>query len=476
MGSNITLVVTSCNRHDLLKTTLDSFIRVHCGGAKPDAAIIVEDGSTPMPDWLRENIHFYSANLGTVQWVQNEGRRGQIYSIDRAYSLVKTDFIFHCEDDWGFVRGENFMQESKAILEKYPKVIQVSLRGDSGWHQLIDQPPYEGFKIAMPGWKGGWGGISFNPGLRRLSDWKKLGSYGKHTAYGSMGLGHEIELSKLMLANGYVIADLNKIIVVHTGHTRSTMKDDIGPLPKILIAIPVCHKLDYGKWESEQSPRFDRANAYNGEPYGTDIHISGENDRIQALRDTWLKDVAKFSSHVDYKLFYGAPHDRPALADEVYLDCPDDYAHLPHKTIEICKYAKKHGYDFVAKVDDDSIVYVDRLVHECLSGQWDYAGHLNGRVATGGPGYILSKRAINAIADKASPNFHWAEDVTVGHFLFHNNIQGVNLEGHYSGRSEHWIWPDEKFDVSTLPGNAVVMHAVQPAVMREWWKFIKEAN
>lgn len=471
MGSNITLVLTACGRNDLLKETLDSFIRVQCGGAKPDRAIIVEDGVADMPEWLRENIHYYSANLGKVEYIRNDRRRGQIYSIDKAYSLVKTDYVFHLEEDWRFDQSGNFLQESKSILEKYPKIIQVSLRGDTGWHRLIDQPPYEGFKICMPYWNSVWGGLSFNPGLRRLADYKKIGSYGQHTGYGTTGLGHEKELSKMYLDMGFRMADLNRPIVTHIGgaFSRSLEQSSI-PMPKILIAIPVCHKFDYGKWESGDSPSFNRANAYNGEAYGSGIHISGDNNRIQALRDTWLKDVEKFKSHVDYKLFYGAPHDRQAEPDEVFLNVPDDYGHLPAKTIAICKYAKEHGYDYLFKADDDSLVYVDRLIRECLTATWDYAGHLNGRVCTGGPGYWLSHQAFSIIADKASPNFHWAEDVTVSHFLFHNNISGVNLEGHKSGRQDHWVWPDGKFNPDAfLLGNTVVAHAVQPNVMREWY-------
>jgi len=474
VGSNITAVFTSCNRHALLKSTLNSFIQVNCGGAKPDATIIIEDGDTPMPEWLRENIHFYSANIGKVTWIQNEFRRGLVYSIDRAYALVKTDYIFHCEDDWQFNGGGSWAVESKQILERYPKIIQVSLRGDSGWHQLIDDPKFEGFKIAMPYWRGGWGGLSFNVGLRRLQDWKDLGSYGKYTTYGQMGLGFEIQLSKMLLDKGFRIADLNRRIVEHTGGSCSRMKDPAPTLPKILIAVPVCHKLDYTKWESGDSPTFDKAIAYNGEAYGTGIHISGENNRIQALRDTWLRDVKQFESHVTYKLFYGTPHNRPALDDEVYLDIPDDYAHLPHKTIAICKYAKESGHDVVFKADDDSLVNVARIVHEALSGQWDYAGYLNGRVASGGPGYFLTKRAFSIIADHGTPNT-WAEDVAVSKILFHHNIQAVHLPDHYSGRSDHWVWPDGKFDARKLPDNVAAMHAVQPDVLRQWYAH-KEKN
>jgi hypothetical protein len=463
-----TLLITSCNRFDLLKQTLDSFIAVGCGGLKPRETIIVDDSNEPQPAWFTENWPYYSANLGTVTWVSNGARMGQIYSADRLWSMCKTEYAVWLEDDWQFNEG-HFMPDSFAILEKYPNIIQVSWRGNTGWHQLIDAPPFEGFKIAMPYWKGGWGGHSFNCAARRKSDWQRIGSYGKHVTYGTLGLGHEITLSKLYLERGYRIADLNRPIVAHTGGTRSRMHDDPIPLPKILIAIPVCHAFEYGKWESGDSPRFDAAIAYNGEAYGQGIHISGENNRIETLRATWLKDVAKFSAHVDYKLFYGAPHNREPLADEVFLSCADDYAHLPHKTIAICKWAKEHGYDWVFKADDDSLVYVDRLVRELMTNRFDYAGYLNGKMCSGGPGYWLSKRAIGIIAEHASANQHWAEDVTVGKTLFHHNIQPFMLPEHHPGFSDHWIWPDGKFDATKIPADTVTMHAVQPEVMRQWY-------
>lgn len=450
------MVVTSCDRHDLLKETLLSFIRVNCGGSKPDRTIIIEDGPTPMPDWLRSEIHYYSANIGKVDWINNEGRRGQIYSIDRAYALIGQEFIFHCEDDWTFCGGGDWLRQSKTILEKYPQIIQVSLRGDSGWHQLIDAPPYEGFKIAMPYWKGGWGGISFNPGLRRRSDWLELGSYGRHVAYGSMGLGHELALSKMLLDKGFRIADFGNRIVEHTGGARSRMKDAIAPMAKVLIAIPVCHSFSYGQWEQKGSD-------------AKDYHFNGDNDRVQALRDTWLKDVAAFPN-VTVRLFYGkSANAYTPKEDEVILGCGDDYKSLPAKTIAICKYAQEHNYDLVFKCDDDTGVYVDRILQESMEGTWDYAGYLNGRVCTGGTGYWLTRRSVNVIADHATANYHWAEDVTVSHYLFHHNIQGVHLAGHRTGRQDHWFWKDG-FDPSVNMDAVSSFHAVRPSDMRAWYE------
>lgn len=282
-----------------------------------------------------------------------------------------------------------------------------------------------------------------------------------------MGLGHEKDLSKKMLDQGYRIADLNRVIVTHTGGTRSTMAGQADlPLAKVLIAIPVCHKFSYGKWEG------DHAN----EGVAKDYHFSGNNDRVQAVRDTWLKDTKVFGN-VTVRFFYGRPTPDGFVPqdDEVILSCPDDYASLPAKTIEICKYAQKNNYDLLFKCDDDTGIYVDRILQESMTGLWDYAGYLNGRVCTGGTGYWLTKRAINVIADHATSNYHWAEDVTVSHFLFQHNIQGVHLEGHRTGRADHWFWKGG-FDSSVDMSDVSAFHAVRPSDMRAWYKHSIEKN
>lgn len=454
-NSNITMIVTSCNRHDLLKTTLLSFLNTT--DILPQETIIIEDGDLAAPDWLRD-APFCNLN---ARWLSNGVRQGQIFSIDRAYREVKTDYIFHCEDDWKFLEW-NFMRKSKAILDAHPEVLMVSLRGDTGWHPLVSDPRYP-YKFAEPYWRGGWGGLAFNPGLRRLKDYQRIGSsYGRHVSYGTSGLGHEMMLSKMHLDMGYVIADLNFPYITHIGGTRSRAIEPLPKLHKILIAIPVCHKFDYTQWESSDSPLYDASKAWAGRPYGTDIHISGENNRIAALRDTWLKDIEPFKSHVDYRLFYGEPHSRPALADEVYLTCPDDYASLPLKTIEICKWAVDQGYDYIFKADDDSYVWVERLIAELLANRFEYAGHECAGVCTGGPGYWLSKRAMQIVA-RYHPK-HWAEDVSVYQALYDAGLRAFNLPDHHAGGPSHW------FDIDKIPAGAACIHALQPATMRELYR------
>jgi hypothetical protein len=160
--SNITFVLTSCGRYDLLRYTLKSFLQYNTHSI--DKFIIIEDAG-------------YTKELGEVmeeypwmEWIVNGKRIGQIKSIDRAYKLVTTDYIFHCEDDWEFYR-EGFIEKSLEVLENHPNIIQYWLRErtDTMGH------PVEGDLMSL-NYLGVWHGFSFNPGLKRISDYHKIGS------------------------------------------------------------------------------------------------------------------------------------------------------------------------------------------------------------------------------------------------------------------------------------------------------------
>ena len=453
------LLVTSCDRHDLLEKTIKSFLKNV--DVPPRQIVIVEDGSTPMPAFLNKYKH-----LG-LTWINNGTRRGQIYSCDRLWSECKYDFAMWMEDDWQFTQGD-FLSKSFEILDKYPEVITVGLRGD--WnHPLIDDPRFP-FKIAEPNWKGGWGSFAFNPGLRRRKEYTRIGSYGKHVGYGSHGLGHEMDLSKLYASMGYVIA----VLPGHCAHIGGGRSRAIEPIldkaVKILIAVPACHKLNYGAWESEESPAFNKATAWQGKAYGKDIHISGENPRIQAVRDTWWNNN---HPNITKKFFYGTVpgFKYQPLDDEVVLPVPDDYAHLPKKTMAICKWSLQNGFDYILKVDDDTYVYPDRAAVEVQSQSIDFAGHINGGACSGGCGYYLSRRAMEAVV-RNPINSHWAEDVTVGMIMKAAHIAPIELPMHIPGYSDHWYMPNG-FDPSKINTGIVCAHAVQPEIMREWYDYEK---
>ncbi len=189
---SVTLVLTSAGRYDLLARTLESLYKHE---TFPFAEVIIAE------DWNRE---------------------GQVKNIDRAYARVKTPYIFHLEDDWLFYRGD-FIEHSIDILETYHTVFQVWLRAhnDTNGHPLVSLRSCP-FLILDPDWE--WGGFSWNPGVRRLSDWERIGGYMKYWE----GTDNKTEryLSHLYAAEGMAAAILPEPggYVRHIGWGRSLQK------------------------------------------------------------------------------------------------------------------------------------------------------------------------------------------------------------------------------------------------------------
>jgi len=175
--------------------------------------VIAEDGPRPMPEFLKRHRYL------NITWLGNKCRMGQAYTVKRLISAIQTEYTFWSEDDWLF-QGKTYLRPSQDILDKYPSIIQVSLRGaDCNGHPLVKDRRYP-FEIQEPGW-GGWGGFSFNPSLCRTSDLKRVQKYlAPH--FGKAGLGCELELSRAHLDKGYRIATLGRTPhVVHIGNGRS---------------------------------------------------------------------------------------------------------------------------------------------------------------------------------------------------------------------------------------------------------------
>lgn len=174
MSKEVTLVITSCGRFELLKKTLDSFFKFN---AYPitECIIIDDSGTVTNLDFLKEHIPV------STKFIVNDQNIGQIQSIDKAYKEVNTPYIFHCEDDWEFFKS-GFIEESFKILDADNKVITVWLRSHSDTmrhpiEQVITKNNNVEYYYLTIGYLGKWHGFTLNPGLRRTSDCLKLYPY-----------------------------------------------------------------------------------------------------------------------------------------------------------------------------------------------------------------------------------------------------------------------------------------------------------
>ena len=217
--SDVTVVITSCGRMDLLKETLDSFFKFNTYPIKE--IIITEDSGD-------QNIHNiipekYKSNFNLII---NKNNIGQIRSIDKAYSKVKSKYIFHCEEDWLFYR-KGFIEDSKSVLEADSNIYQVWLRSfyhdvkrDYPFHSLGEEIPTHGpvaHKLLSSREK--WQGFSFNPGLRRKSDYLKItGGYSSFLSDKKQAINVESELSRHIKENNCYAAILENDAVAHIGY------------------------------------------------------------------------------------------------------------------------------------------------------------------------------------------------------------------------------------------------------------------
>jgi len=183
----VSVVLTACNRPDLLVRTLDSFFEQNTYPI--ERFIIIDDG---MEVGCNDSINTrYAKHLGTSMYpftqftlLYNQVKIRQIRSIDLAYSYVDTDYIFHMEEDWLFLRP-NFIEHSMDIMREDVDIITVWLRSplDKTLHHTYSNETYHtkselAYKkcdIQYP--HGLWNGFTLNPALKRMVDYDRVKPY-----------------------------------------------------------------------------------------------------------------------------------------------------------------------------------------------------------------------------------------------------------------------------------------------------------
>ncbi len=216
---DITVVLTSCNRHDLLAHTLETFLD-HETEKRIARIIVAEDGDAD-PKQICDRFG--------AEYFRTGERIGQMRLIDKAYAQVTTPYIFHLEDDWEFYRS-GFMERSRALLEVHHLRLLVWLRA---WNDTNGMPISQwvqdrSWGVMATNFAGCWHGFTLNPGLRRLCDYKLLRSFANQklsmhyeAKVPSAGLPYEAEAGIFYYRRGFRALILDEAgYVRHTGDGR----------------------------------------------------------------------------------------------------------------------------------------------------------------------------------------------------------------------------------------------------------------
>lgn len=209
--SNVTVILTSCGRFDLLRRTLESFF-IHNTYDIADF-YIYEDSGLPVPDSLKTDYPF-------IKWFEPTFRTGQIVALDTLWRAVETEYAFTQEDDWECI-APGFIEASMAILEKYPNITQVWLRdrNDANGHP-VEWSENLSFGI-MKSNHGLWTGHCWNPSLKRKADYDRIAPYGKHTQFMRKSPWKaESDIGKIYARMGYKAAMLPTPYIKHIGDGR----------------------------------------------------------------------------------------------------------------------------------------------------------------------------------------------------------------------------------------------------------------
>lgn len=245
----VTVVLTSCNRFDLLERTLASF------AAQNDYPIrrfiLIEDSGNAHVQDVADK--FPELN---IEITVNSPSLGQFRSVDKAYSMVDTEFIFHCEDDWEFSLP-HVIRDSLRLMEADPSIALVWPRSDAGAPPWMKKEPRQEFNgVSMrpidPKAHHVWGNFTFNPGLRRLSHYKMMSG-----GYAAMG---EARTSVYLKRRGYRAVILTNGGVRHIGgEGRSTgcAFATVSPRAKISkflakmnrTRVSIRRRLSHAKWK-----------------------------------------------------------------------------------------------------------------------------------------------------------------------------------------------------------------------------------
>ena len=212
--SDVTLVVTSCRRFDLLEKTLAS---MHPWLGRFPNRILVED-SSDRPQFLND------LESDGFSILINGSRLGQHKSIDNAYDRVETEFVFHCEDDWEFLVEPNF-HAAKYILKNgidgHKRVSVVTFRDTTG-NKENNQSAYIEYEMMGSRYrysfkqKSKYNSFTFNPTVLRRDLREVTGPYAEFLTEGS--------IARYLRRREYVVVTQVPGVVRHIGDDRGVKR------------------------------------------------------------------------------------------------------------------------------------------------------------------------------------------------------------------------------------------------------------
>jgi GR25 family glycosyltransferase involved in LPS biosynthesis len=230
-NSCITFTITTCKRLALFMRTMDSFLLMCKDRHLISKWICVDDNSSEVDKTIMESRYPFMEFI----WKTPE-QKGHSTSMNMLLERIETDYFFHCEDDWQFVRPMEYMTVCKDVLDADATLGQCLLNRMyaetfrdcmplNDVVRLTPEPlktPYYVHNTNIESACSYWPQYSLRVGLNRTGTIKALLPYrnGEH---------FEREFADRYTASGFFTAYLPLIECVHIGRLTSERFDRVVP-------------------------------------------------------------------------------------------------------------------------------------------------------------------------------------------------------------------------------------------------------
>jgi hypothetical protein len=194
--ADITLFITSCGRPDLLRITLESFVKYNDYPIKK--CVIIDDSG-------RKGIVDFSHNIlpFSCKIIYNDKNLGLIKSTVEGIKHVDTEYVFHCEDDWEFF-DSGFIEKSIDILNCDEKIILVGLIPYKRYIGTCFENEIQNNKYRFMMEYGTCGNYTANPSLRKKEIYD---AYNHYNTEGELSIYYRNKGKKIAMtlnSKGYV--------------------------------------------------------------------------------------------------------------------------------------------------------------------------------------------------------------------------------------------------------------------------------
>ena len=151
----------------------------------------------------------------TGQLISLDHKLGHHAAVDHMYQHVKTDWIFHSEDDWLFNRTIE-LDRMTDVITRNPWMSGICLRSETDFELCVSDmneivyQKYDGVDFyRMDAMHDQWHGFTFNPHVAPVSTWRTFGPFSKFTK--------ERHISRAMRKAGLVMPYLVDGGCIHNG-------------------------------------------------------------------------------------------------------------------------------------------------------------------------------------------------------------------------------------------------------------------